>query len=214
MYSRDLKDFKVHRSLVWFVRVVQILYTFFQFLVIHIYTLGKIINNNAIEIWFVPFHIRGNTLKSIYFIFQQQKQNVTDLQTAIKLVKSKYAKSLRKLEDISLAIHEARRNKLLLLYPRQPGVGAESDSLCSSMSELTLGKLFSITVIANHLLKRKGTTLSVSSWESFSKWHKLAKILKTCILNLLLIFKWWLMSSILFNIVNIIGLHNDNACVT
>lgn len=211
MYSRDLEDFKV---LLYGCTVVYIVYTFFPFLVIHIYTLGKIINNNAIDIWFVPFHIRGNTLKSIYFIFQHQKQNVTDLQTAIKLAKSKYAKSLRKLEDISLAIHEARRNKLLLLYPRQPGVGAESDSLCSSLSEVTLGKLFSITVIANQLLKWKGTTLSVSSWESFSKWHKLAKILKTCILNLLLIFKWWLMSSILFSIVNIIGLHNDNVCVT
>lgn len=71
----------------------------------------------------------------------QQKQNVTDLQTAIKQAKSKYAKSLRKLEDISSAIHEARRNKLLLMYPRQPGVGAESDSLCSSSSEMTLDSL-------------------------------------------------------------------------
>jgi hypothetical protein len=76
----------------------------------------------------------------------------------------------------------------------------------SSMSELTLGKLFSITVIANHLLKRKGTTLSVSSWESFSKWHKLAKILKTCMLNLLLIFKWWLMSSIFLGLVQALQL--------
>ena len=92
---------------------------------------------------FVLFHIRGNSLRSIYLIFQQQKQNVTDLQTAIKQAKSKYAKSLRNLEDISSAIHEARRNKLLLMYPRQPGVGAESDSLCSSSSEMTLGKFVS-----------------------------------------------------------------------
>ncbi|XP_052093725.1 SH3 domain-binding protein 5-like [Mytilus californianus] len=69
---------------------------------------------------------------------QQQKQNVTDLQSAIKQAKGKYAKSLRKLEEISLAIHESRRNKLLLMYPRQPGVGAECDSLHSTISELAL----------------------------------------------------------------------------
>ncbi|XP_071152624.1 SH3 domain-binding protein 5-like [Mytilus edulis] len=72
---------------------------------------------------------------------QQQKQNVTDLQSAIKQAKGKYAKSLRKLEDISLAIHESRRNKLLLMYSRQPGVGIDCDSLHSNISELTLASI-------------------------------------------------------------------------
>ncbi|CAG2194056.1 unnamed protein product [Mytilus edulis] len=71
----------------------------------------------------------------------QQKQNVTDLQSAIKQAKGKYAKSLRKLEDISLAIHESRRNKLLLMYSRQPGVGIDCDSLHSNISELTLASI-------------------------------------------------------------------------
>jgi len=72
-----------------------------------------------------------------YFLFQQQKRNVTDLQQAIKEYKAKHAGSLKELEGISEAIHQTRRQKLLLMYPRQPGVGAESDcSVTSSMSEL------------------------------------------------------------------------------
>lgn len=64
---------------------------------------------------------------------------MTDLQSAIRQAKVKYSKSLHKLEEISLAIHESRRQKLMLMYPRQPGVGAEYDSLSLSVSELTLG---------------------------------------------------------------------------
>lgn len=71
---------------------------------------------------------------------QQQKQNVTDLQSAIKETKLKYSLSLKTLEEISMSIHEARRNKIMLMFPRQPGVGAESDhgSSTSSLSELVL----------------------------------------------------------------------------
>lgn len=71
---------------------------------------------------------------------QQQKQNVTDLQSAIKETKVKYSQSLKTLEEISMSIHEARRNKIMLMFPRQPGVGAESDheSSTSSLSELNL----------------------------------------------------------------------------
>ncbi|XP_021358139.1 SH3 domain-binding protein 5-like [Mizuhopecten yessoensis] len=72
---------------------------------------------------------------------QQQKQNVLDLQQAIKGYKVKYADTLRTLEQISESIHESRRQNLILMFPRQPGVGAESTNVSPSLSELTLEKL-------------------------------------------------------------------------
>ncbi|KAL5006980.1 hypothetical protein ScPMuIL_015786 [Solemya velum] len=71
---------------------------------------------------------------------QQLKQNVDDLQEAIKSFKVKYSDSLRCLEEISTEIHHSRRNKLILSWPRSPGVGAEHDpdSCSSSLSELVL----------------------------------------------------------------------------
>ncbi|XP_060081808.1 SH3 domain-binding protein 5-like [Ylistrum balloti] len=71
---------------------------------------------------------------------QQQKQNVLDLQQAIKGYKLKYAESLRTLEQISESIHESRRQNLILMFPRQPGVGAESANVSPCISELTLDK--------------------------------------------------------------------------
>ena len=72
--------------------------------------------------------------------FQQQKQNVSDLQQAIASAKRKYADALSRLENISEEIHESRRQKILLMFPREPGVGADSDSLCSSLSESCIGE--------------------------------------------------------------------------
>ncbi|XP_033761452.1 SH3 domain-binding protein 5-like [Pecten maximus] len=71
---------------------------------------------------------------------QQQKQNVLDLQQAIKGYKVKYAESLRTLEQISESIHESRRQNLILMFPRQPGVGAESANVSPCISELSLEK--------------------------------------------------------------------------
>ena len=41
-----------------------------------------------------------------------------------------------------MEIHECRRSrqKLMLQFPREPGVGAESDSLCSSISDVNIGE--------------------------------------------------------------------------
>lgn len=74
---------------------------------------------------------------------QHQKQNVTDLQAAIKDRKAKYAQALENLEKISEEIHQLRRDKIMLMFPRQPGVGAESgSSLASIVPELNFGKIF------------------------------------------------------------------------
>lgn len=71
---------------------------------------------------------------------QHQKQNVTDLQSAIKDTKAKYSNALRNLEKISEEIHQSRRDKIMLMFPRQPGVGAESgSSLASMVPDFSLG---------------------------------------------------------------------------
>ncbi|XP_062588425.1 SH3 domain-binding protein 5-like [Saccostrea cucullata] len=70
---------------------------------------------------------------------QHQKQNVTDLQSAIKETKSKYSSALNNLERISEEIHQSRRDKIMLMFPRQPGVGAESgSSLASAVPDIDL----------------------------------------------------------------------------
>ncbi|XP_046340845.2 SH3 domain-binding protein 5-like isoform X1 [Haliotis rufescens] len=75
---------------------------------------------------------------------QQQKQNIDDLQNAIRSSKVKYSDSLRHLEGISEEIHESRRQKILLMFPREPGVGADDESLGSSISEQNIERgLFS-----------------------------------------------------------------------
>ncbi|XP_046565336.1 SH3 domain-binding protein 5-like isoform X1 [Haliotis rubra] len=66
---------------------------------------------------------------------QQQKQNIDDLQNAIRSSKARYSDSLRHLEGISEEIHESRRQKILLMFPREPGVGADDESLGSSISD-------------------------------------------------------------------------------
>ncbi|XP_041367649.1 SH3 domain-binding protein 5-like [Gigantopelta aegis] len=71
---------------------------------------------------------------------KQQKQNVSDLQQAITSTKRKYADALSRLEKISEEIHESRRQTILLMFPREPGVGADSDSLCSSITESGIEK--------------------------------------------------------------------------
>ena len=73
---------------------------------------------------------------------QQLKQNVWDLQQAISTRKARYAEALRRLEALSAEIHESRRSrqKLMLQFPREPGVGAESDSLGSSISDSNIGE--------------------------------------------------------------------------
>ncbi|XP_061193654.1 SH3 domain-binding protein 5-like [Saccostrea echinata] len=70
---------------------------------------------------------------------QHQKQNVTDLQAAIKETKTKYSSALNNLEKISEEIHQSRREKIMLMFPRQPGVGAESgSSLASAVPDIDL----------------------------------------------------------------------------
>ncbi|KAK3588155.1 hypothetical protein CHS0354_012219 [Potamilus streckersoni] len=69
---------------------------------------------------------------------QQQKQNINDLQAAIKANKERYKETLRRLEEISEEIHLSRKNKLWKYIQRTPGVGAEVDSVSSSLSDLRL----------------------------------------------------------------------------
>lgn len=73
----------------------------------------------------------------------QQKQNVSDILTAIRCYKMKYTESLRKLESISEEIHQTRREKFWAKVPRMPGVGADIDSVASSLSEMDLKSTFS-----------------------------------------------------------------------
>ncbi|CAL1545364.1 unnamed protein product, partial [Lymnaea stagnalis] len=63
--------------------------------------------------------------KELEVKLQQVKQSVEDLQQAMKSAKQRYSGALKRLEQISECIHEMRRKKLLLMYPREPGVGAE-----------------------------------------------------------------------------------------
>ena len=73
-------------------------------------------------------------------LFQQQKQNVIFLQERLQEAKSEYAEALQNLEHISEELHEKRKLKAVLRYPRQPGVGAESEnSKCVSVTEMNLG---------------------------------------------------------------------------
>ncbi|KAK0048559.1 SH3 domain-binding protein 5-like isoform X1 [Biomphalaria pfeifferi] len=58
----------------------------------------------------------------------QLKQTVEDLQQALKSAKQKYAGALKRLEQISDSIHERRKLKYILMYPREPGVGAEESN--------------------------------------------------------------------------------------
>ena len=70
-----------------------------------------------------------------------------DLLQAISTRKTRYAEALRLLEGVSMEIHECRRSrqKLMLQFPREPGVGAESDSLCSSISDVNIGECIMAT---------------------------------------------------------------------
>lgn len=85
---------------------------------------------------------------------QHQKQNVTDLQSAIKDTKAKYSNALRNLEKISEEIHQSRRDKIMLMFPRQPGVGAESgSSLASMVPDFSLEELESVSEISDSALE-------------------------------------------------------------
>lgn len=70
-----------------------------------------------------------------------QKSRVQELQQKISETKAQYAQSLRNLEEISESIHQQRR----LRMPREPGVGAELNSLpsydldeCDMVSNLSM----------------------------------------------------------------------------
>lgn len=79
----------------------------------------------------------------------QQKHNVTDLQNAIKANKIKYSESFHTLEDISDAIHISRKNKIWSMFPRMPGVGSDTFSVSSGLSDLGLDQLESSTDITS-----------------------------------------------------------------
>ncbi|KAK2140862.1 hypothetical protein LSH36_1225g00022 [Paralvinella palmiformis] len=72
---------------------------------------------------------------------QIERVNVEDLQMGLLCAKQKYRTALSNLEAISEEIHQKRR-KRLLLPPRTPGVGAESD--VSSLPEVSLDNLSDI----------------------------------------------------------------------
>ncbi|KAH3795998.1 SH3 domain-binding protein 5-like [Dreissena polymorpha] len=71
----------------------------------------------------------------------QQKQNVIDLQAAIRCQKQKYTSSLRKLESISEEIHQHRNQRLWAKIPRMPGVGSDGsiDSTFVDLESLNSG---------------------------------------------------------------------------
>jgi len=84
------------------------------------------------------------------FLIQIERVNVEDLQMGLLCAKQKYRTALSNLEAISEEIHQKRR-KRLLLPPRTPGVGAESD--VSSLPEVSLGNtaVFKFVVSASLL---------------------------------------------------------------
>lgn len=65
-----------------------------------------------------------------------------DLEKAVKGAKQKYSDALKNLERISEEVHLRRKSRMasLQLPPREPGVGAESDSNASSLPDINLGK--------------------------------------------------------------------------
>lgn len=75
---------------------------------------------------------------------KQNKQNIDDLQQAIRARKLQYQEALNTLQAVSMEIHESRAarrfRKKMLRYPREPGVGAEMDSPGSSWTDLHLEK--------------------------------------------------------------------------
>ena len=56
---------------------------------------------------------------------EAQKEEVQQLQSKVSIAKAEYAKSLRKLEEISESIHAQRKFKQKLEQYREPGVGAD-----------------------------------------------------------------------------------------
>lgn len=73
---------------------------------------------------------------------EDQKRNVIFLQEKLQEAKSNYSGALKNLERISEELHEKRKLKAVLQYPREPGVGAESEnSKCDAASEMNLGSL-------------------------------------------------------------------------
>ncbi|CAG5136082.1 unnamed protein product, partial [Candidula unifasciata] len=71
------------------------------------------------------------TKKELDIKLQQLKQTVEDLQQAFKAAKQRYSGALKHLEQISNSIHEQRRQNFLLMFPREPGVGAEDNKSTS-----------------------------------------------------------------------------------
>ncbi|GFS15341.1 SH3 domain-binding protein 5-like protein [Elysia marginata] len=65
--------------------------------------------------------------KELELKLQQVKQSIQDLQQAMVAAKARYSGALRRLETISDCIHEQRRQQFVLMYPREPGVGAEEN---------------------------------------------------------------------------------------
>ena len=83
-------------------------------------------------------------------VFQQERQNIEDLQRALSLAKQKYKATLQSLETISESIHEKRKAKASSQLPlRTPGVGAESIySQSSDTSDLPSINLGMFTFVA------------------------------------------------------------------
>jgi len=80
--------------------------------------------------------LKKNVVKSQHYFEQKeafnkalegQKAQVQILQTKVSTAKADYAKSLRKLEEISESIHAQRKFKRKMSFLRVPGVGAEFD---------------------------------------------------------------------------------------
>jgi len=76
---------------------------------------------------------------------EAQKEQVQSLQLKVSTAKAEYAKSLRKLEEISESIHAARKFKKRL-KERQPGVGqsVENNDLNFDLNDLDLNERSSV----------------------------------------------------------------------
>uniref|UniRef100_T1JAY8 SH3 domain-binding protein 5 homolog n=1 Tax=Strigamia maritima TaxID=126957 RepID=T1JAY8_STRMM len=73
------------------------------------------------------FALKGTYLKELEVL----KQRIEQLQITINEAKRNYAESLRNLEIISEEIHSCR----LVRHPREPGVGAEKETLSQEMMD-------------------------------------------------------------------------------
>lgn len=91
---------------------------------------------HILSLYTCTLFLPGTVLYSIlYCRFQRtlstMKSEIEKLNNEIEASKTGYSSALRKLESLSEEIHE-RRNAIMKLAEREPGVGAEDNGFCEA----------------------------------------------------------------------------------